>query len=76
MVDREKAAKIGLVSAVKEEYRFVKPKKCKFSEITKAMIFQVGSCDLKNQCSGSPCKNGGLCLQNFTNFECSCDGTG
>ena len=30
---------------------------------------KVGGCHLRDQCSGSPCKNGGLCLQNFTSFQ-------
>ena len=33
------------------------------------VTIQVGSCNLRDQCSGSPCRNGGLCLQNFTSFQ-------
>ncbi|PAA61614.1 hypothetical protein BOX15_Mlig033701g2, partial [Macrostomum lignano] len=35
-----------------------------------------GACQTINQCDGSPCLNGGRCINNFTFYTCNCADTG
>ena len=39
-------------------------------------LVTVGSCQIRDRCTPSPCEHNGVCSQDWKNFYCDCDQTG